>query len=176
MAVLVEGLSVIVRRDVIASRYPGGWEGFVRDVPNRTLCADGDVARVGFMTRDDVERFIARLDRHGFRFIVDGQAIDVAVADQVTGPTSRCEWFTFGRGDLEPGQFVAGAGFAGSTEQRLFVPDGWKYEGSLSHKYFVPTGEAIGRLKFLRTENGVDVFLDLVSGKEVYRGRTSGQD
>jgi hypothetical protein len=30
MAVLVEGISVILQLDAIAENYPDGWEGFVR--------------------------------------------------------------------------------------------------------------------------------------------------
>jgi hypothetical protein len=40
MAVLVEAISVIVRRDTIARRYDGGWPGFVAAAVNSTLCAD----------------------------------------------------------------------------------------------------------------------------------------
>ncbi len=37
MAVLVEGISVIVRMDRINDTYPGGREGFESDCPNQTL-------------------------------------------------------------------------------------------------------------------------------------------
>ena len=57
MAVLVEGISVIVRRDAIESKYDGGWDTFVDNVPNATLCADDEIARVGFMGPADVEAF-----------------------------------------------------------------------------------------------------------------------
>jgi hypothetical protein len=40
MAVLVEAISVIIKRTAIDEKWPGGWEAFVRDVPNRTLCFD----------------------------------------------------------------------------------------------------------------------------------------
>jgi hypothetical protein len=44
MAILVEGISVIARRKTIEEKYPEGWAGFVRDVPNNTLCADEEIA------------------------------------------------------------------------------------------------------------------------------------
>jgi len=40
MPVLVEATSVIIKRSAIDEKWPGGWESFVRDVPNQTLCAD----------------------------------------------------------------------------------------------------------------------------------------
>ena len=44
MAVLVEAISVIVRRNAIESKYRCGWKAFVDDVPNSTLCADDEIA------------------------------------------------------------------------------------------------------------------------------------
>jgi hypothetical protein len=37
---------------------------------------------------------------------------------------------------------------------------------------FVPNGELEKSLEFLRHENGSDVFLNKLTGKEVYTGRT----
>jgi hypothetical protein len=38
---------------------------------------------------------------------------------------------------------------------------------------FVPMPDVDKRLQFLRSENGVDVFLDRDTGKEVFIGRTN---
>jgi hypothetical protein len=72
MAVLVEAISVIVRRARLEAIYPGGWEGFVRDCPNRTLCADANLVRVGFMTPAGVQEWVERLTAAGLEFIRDG--------------------------------------------------------------------------------------------------------
>ena len=48
MAVLVEAIAVLVRRDRIHESCPGGREGYVGDAPNRTLCADRLIALVEF--------------------------------------------------------------------------------------------------------------------------------
>jgi hypothetical protein len=69
MAVLVEGISVIVRRDAIGQRHADGWPGFLNTVPNETLCADDELARVGFMTPTEVEAYIHRLETRGLRFL-----------------------------------------------------------------------------------------------------------
>ncbi len=58
MAVLVEGISLVVRLEALQEKIPGGWEAFRSSVPNSTLCADGEVARVGFMSPADVEAFV----------------------------------------------------------------------------------------------------------------------
>jgi len=49
MAVLAEGLSVIVLFDAIARLVDDEWAKFVALVPNQTLCCDNELARVGFM-------------------------------------------------------------------------------------------------------------------------------
>lgn len=50
MAVLVEGISAVIRRKAIDAKLAGGWPRFVAEVPNATLCADDNLARVGFMS------------------------------------------------------------------------------------------------------------------------------
>ena len=94
MALLVEGISVIVRIDRIDETYPGGREGFEDDCPNQTLAADGDHASVWFMNPADVESFCKHLEDCGLVFQREGKAIDFAVVDQLQGLTVDCDWFT----------------------------------------------------------------------------------
>jgi hypothetical protein len=172
MPVLVEGISVVVRRDVIARRYPGGWDAFVRDAPNRTLCADPELARLGFMVPADVEEFVTRLASHGIRFKEAGKALDLVVVDQMNGPTTPCDWIELGRIALQQGR-VGACRLAGSSVVDLATPEGWAIERSLSARFgFVPTGTEKEAMRFLRHENGLDVYEDLQTGREVYIGRT----
>src|ERR1035438_501158 len=100
MSVLVEGISVIIRANAIHEKFPGGWEEFKHIVPNKTLCADNEIVRVGFMTPDDVESFVFKLEIAGLEFLRDGVAIDIAVVDQMKGLTSMCSWADFGHVNL----------------------------------------------------------------------------
>ncbi len=174
MAVLVEAISVIVRRKSIEDKYPGGWQAFVEAVPNNTLCADDEIARVGFMTPQDVEGFVKQLEMNGLLFAKDSQAVDVAVADQFAGLTTPCDWLEFGHVDLsESGSRIAACRQVESALVKIITPEDWKYEGSLSHKYIFVSSEYVNEgLKFLRHENGLDVYLNLLTGEEVYAGRT----
>ena len=53
------------------------------------------------------------------------------------------------------------------------MPDGWEYEKSLSSSYgFAPSEHIEKGLKFLRHEDGKDVYFNELTGKEVYVGRT----
>ena len=172
MAVLIEAISVVIRTDALLKKYPGGWNAFMKIVPNSTLCSDNELARVGFMTPQDVGAFVARLEQAGLVFLRSEKAVDLAIVDQLRGPTTPCDWLEFGHIEMGPGK-VAACRLAGSQSTEILTPDGWKYEGSLSASHgFVPTEGIRKDLTYLRTENGIDVYLDKASGKEVYVGRT----
>lgn len=184
MAVLVEAISVIVRRDSIDKRFHGGWREFENVVPSSTLCSDDELARAGFMSPPDVEAFVRLLEKGGLTFVRNGQAVDIAVVDQMRGPTMPAEWLEFAHLSLgETGNRVAacwlfeGPRIAAGIHMpgkgmTLATPDGWTYDDSLSANFkFVGNDEMNEKLEFLRHENGNDVYLDLSTGKEVYVGR-----
>ncbi|MBK9214639.1 MAG: tetratricopeptide repeat protein [Chloracidobacterium sp.] len=171
MAVLIEAISVIVRRRSIEERFPGGWRGFLSDAPNRTLYSDEEIASVSFMSADDVKAYIFYLESHGLDFEIGGKTVDISVVDQVRGFTTPSPWLEFG--DLEKdGNLVKACWITGTEPNYVFTPRGWNYEGSLSQKPgFVPKEEFDQKLKFLREENGLEVYLDLQTNEERYVGR-----
>lgn len=173
MAVLVEAISVIVRRPAIAERFKGGWPAFQRAIPNATGCYDDDLARVGFMSPAEVEAFVSVLEAGGLIFRRDGQAVDIAVVDQLRGPSVPAPWLEVAKVELfEPKLKVCACWLAGQKLDGIAMPAGWKFEGSLSDRPgFAAEGTEGDRLKFLRHEGGNDVYLDLISGKEVFVGR-----
>jgi hypothetical protein len=174
MAVLVEAISVVIRRETIEARYPGGWAQFVADAPNHTLCADANLARVGFMHTSDVQQFVVGLEQFGMVYR-EGVARDLIVVDQQFGPLASCPWLDFGHVHIGSTRThrVAAARTAGDLSFRLFTPDGWVYTGSLSETYgFVPHGQEDKGLRFLRHEGGIDVYHSELTGKEVYIART----
>jgi hypothetical protein len=175
MAVLIEGISVVIRTEALLKKYPGGWGAFLAIIPNKTLCSDNELTRVGFMTPQDVGSFINILQQAGLEFQKSGNAIDLVVIDQLRGPTTWCEWIEFGHINMNAnGNKVAVCRLAGSQSMQVVTPNGWKYEGSLSASHgFVSNDDANKNLEFLRNENGVDVYLDKTTGEEVYVGRTS---
>ena len=40
MPVLIEAISVVIRRNTLEAKFPGGWDAFQRVVPNRTMCTE----------------------------------------------------------------------------------------------------------------------------------------
>jgi len=175
MAVLVEAISAIIRVQAINERFPGGWRDFVAKTPNRTLCSDNELARVGFVGPNDCKVFVDRLESAGLVFLKHDRSVDIVVADQIDGFTVPCEWAEFGRIELSPGASVSAAQLKGSKIDRLFCPEGWSYENSLSRKATsAPTGPEQHSLRFLRRQHGVAVYLNTVTGKEVYIGSPGG--
>ena len=175
MAVLVEAISVIVKGSVIESKYPGGNDAFLADVPNQTLCTDGELARVGFMTPDDVGTFIDILEAKGLAYLDSGEAADMVVADQQSGFTTPCSWAEVGRITIDDAekQIITACRLVDSKLDEVVCPDDWAYDGSLSHTYgWVPTEHADRSLVFLRNEGNMTVYLNTLTGKEVFTGRT----
>lgn len=171
MAVLVEAISVIVRRPAIAERFRGGWPEFLDAIPNSTGCFDDDLVRVGFMTPADVGAFVSMLEAGGLTYRKSGEAFDLAVVDQLRGPAIPAPWLHVGQIKQGENHFVAAA-LAGQQPTHIAVPPGWKFEGSLSDRPgFVADSRDGDRLKFLRHESIADVYLNLVTGEEVFVGR-----
>lgn len=186
MAVLAEAISVIVRRDAIDRRYPGGWGRFLRDVPNRSMCTDGELVRVGFMHPQDASGYASGLQGSGLAYLPEQGVLDFLVVDQQTGPAVPCGWIEFAELPFAPGgpeakvsacwlfeepRMTVGIHLSGRSFD-LAVPRSWEYDGSISQRATRVLPEDEGRrLKFLRNEDGEDVFLDVDTGKEVYQSR-----
>jgi len=83
VAVLVEGISVIVRLDRVAEKYPNGRDAFFRDVPNSTLCHDEKIARSGFLSPREVKDYIEFLESRGLGRVDkrDSQSLRLLIQD-----------------------------------------------------------------------------------------------
>ena len=175
MAVLIEAISVVVKRSSVNEKFSGGWQAFVDDVPNDTFCADDEIARIGFMSPADVESYIQHLEALGLTYLRDDKAHDMVVVDQQRGIVVSCDWAETGRISLDGSsdKMVIACRATGSTLDNMISPGGWQYENSLSQTFnFAPSEYVEKSLKFLRHEDGVDVYVNILTGKEVYLGRT----
>jgi len=185
MAVLVEGISVVVRRDAIDARHSGGIAAFVDGVPTQLFAADEQLAVVGFQSADEAEAFCEALAEAGISFgDEDDESVptDVAVVDQFEGILTDTPWLECARFDFDgegheitvcwlmEGRHLHGEIDLPGTELDVAVPDGWTYEHSLSaNARFIPDAEAGERLEFVRHEpSGADVYRDRVTGEELY--------
>ena len=48
--------------------FKGGWVKFQNDVPNSTMCTDGELVRVGFMSPTGVQEYVESLEIGGLQF------------------------------------------------------------------------------------------------------------
>lgn len=170
MAVLVEAISVIIKKTSIEQKFRGGWSVFKENIPNQTLCDDDILVRIGFMSPYDVGGYIQYLERNGLTFLRSKQAVDLVVVDQLRGPTTPCDWIKLGYIRLsEHGIQLLAAGICEADFENLDVPDGWTEENSISASpNFIPNGKTRDELEYLRTENGIKVFKNKRTGKEVF--------
>jgi hypothetical protein len=127
------------------------------------------------MAPEDVESYVRALRERGLVFERDGEATDFVIVDQRWGPETPCPWLEFGQSEIE-GNRVAACRLAGSSEQVVVTPQGWRFDRSLSASYgFVPTRAEDKSFRFLRHEGNVDVYFSELTGGEVFVGRTSGK-
>jgi hypothetical protein len=87
MSVLLESFSVILSKEALQARYPGGVEGFIsRCAARETLCEDQFLVRVAFCNPCAVQRFLRQLKRHGLKVLDERgeQGGEVAVIDFCT--------------------------------------------------------------------------------------------
>jgi tetratricopeptide (TPR) repeat protein len=165
MAVLIEAFSVVVRNSSLAARYPGGVEGYWRDCPNNTFCADDHLSRVGFMVQGDADVFVAQLAAKGLMPFRNGAAEDVALVSPRDGLLRPCDWLELGRWGK-----ATIAWLAGTKRGDLHAPSGWNADRSVQ---YLTAEEAKERLEFVRSEGNVDVYRDRTTGQEYYVGRTA---
>ena len=106
MSVLIEAISVVIKKRAIEERFPGGSDGFAANVPNQTYCDDGNLVRVGFMAPQDVEDFVGHLEACGLVYIQNGCPEDIVVIDQIRGPMVECDWARLVRLQNDDGSIV----------------------------------------------------------------------
>ncbi len=99
----------------------------------------------------------------------------MVVVDQQRGLAISCDWAETGRISLDGSsdKIITACRASDSTLDTMISPVGWQYEGSLSQTFaFAPSEHVDKSLKFLRHEDGVDVYLNTLTEEEVYLGRT----
>ena len=98
------------------------------------------------------------------------------VVDQMRGPLVSCDWIEFGHLNLDndPAKRVAACRKSGSFLKQIVTPEAWTFGSSLSSSFgFVPSGKEGKSLKFLRREQGLNVYLNELTGQEVFVGARS---
>ena len=102
---------------------------------------------------------------------------ELVVVDQQRGPAVPCDWIEWGQVAMNSDRgSVSACRLKGGHPQR-YTPQGWEFERSLSQRFgFQALGDPDKRYRYLHTEDRIDVYLDIATGREVYAGRTEAGD
>jgi len=176
MSVLIEAYSVVIKGDVLLEKWPGGWEAFEANVPNKTLCTDGSLVRVGFMVYQDAIEYCQTLRENNLTVVTNKKSGDYVLVGQLEGPVFQTEWLIFEQMEKadDSTKKIAICRHVGDTKSGLSAPIGWKYDGSFSDKpNFASNEEAEQRLEKIRRRDGVEVYYDKKTRKQVFVGRTN---
>ena len=175
MPVLIETISVVIRRQAIKEKYPGGLPAFEVGTPFSgpvdMMCADDDLVKVGFMAPVDVGWFCDLLGIYGIRS--PENPVDLVVIDSGTAaPTRRCDWIELIQYEVDGGTVLA-ARLKGSSDDTLVVPENWTYETSATKNTSFVRNEDFdaGRVYLGSTGDGLDVYRDKITGELRYIGR-----
>ncbi|HEX6576662.1 MAG TPA: hypothetical protein VF042_16960 [Gemmatimonadaceae bacterium] len=166
MSVLVEAVSIVVKRAALDCKYPGGTAEFLcmlasrRSAEHRFVCSDTNLICLSYFTPDAADRGAETLLKAGLIDIDDNEFIDFAMVDQHYGPTLQCTWLAWQR---EPPGFTR-AWLAGELPGGLSVPDGWTPEGARNIKR-IDIREIPDKAMKLAEENGVETWLDFTTGR-----------
>lgn len=134
VAVLIEGVCLLLRCDAVARLYPGGVKALADACTAEAVCADDELMALTFEDSDSAEDYLAELEQYGFRHLVNDLAIDAVLADPHLGPISPCGWADYGQATVEsdPNKRVAICSMPGAEVSDLCVPKGWRFKGSRS--------------------------------------------
>ena len=102
MAIRLEFIDFVVPISIIKKKYPGGWEGCLRDhAPSIGGCVwfDKNLFRDGAMNPHDIEPLVKKWGDFGFETmgLRDGEQIwkEVCVVESIFGGlTLHCDWLT----------------------------------------------------------------------------------
>jgi hypothetical protein len=174
MSVLIEGISVVVRNETLEEKFPGGAVAYCLDCPNKTFSTDGRLTRVGFMVPNDVGFFVRCLQKRGLLWVDSEKRFrDVAVVDQLSGPTSTCDWLVYERQFDGP----AYAWQTGTELGELAVPRDWCYEESLSKDFVYTPKKGADRWRAAEGHrDGCDLYIHPRTGRKSACARPFGPD
>jgi hypothetical protein len=174
MAVLVEAFSVIVRKEALERKFPGGLDGYQRQLPNGTYCADEQLCRVGFMADADAMAHARGLVSAGLQGPAAGPSPELAIVSAASGHLIPCEWLEvelrwYPCGGHQVGVMVAK--LPGANVTQFSTPAGWRPKPMtlFSAEDLIATHELV---KVDRTGAGsVETYRHRQTGDLIYIGR-----
>lgn len=136
MSLVVEAWTLVVRRDALEARFPGGTAAFEAEVPNASFHCDDHLAGASFLDywtlKDLGLRLLAKSDLAGF---IDGAWQDLVPVDAIDGPNARCDWIEI---ETHPDGYTF-CWLSGTEPGKLAARRGWTPEDARSLRSFRPS-------------------------------------
>lgn len=159
MAIVVEALTLIIRRLTLDLQYPGGSEKYLEELGDpsfnaRWICADEDLTAASFLS-DHLGRALEHISERGLLISDESGYVDAAILDELTGPTLTCEWMEWARSDDD----LTRAWVAGGERDSLTTPADFKPARLVrtdvrDEDHFVKLAEEAGETSWLDTRTG----------------------
>jgi hypothetical protein len=153
VSILVEVITVVFMNATADRLIQGGVDAVQTNAPNSTFRTDGLISAISFMDPESTGHFVETLLNVGMEFVEDGIAKDIVVLDQYRGATAQCDWIGFNQ--IADGNSIAW--LVGHPQGDMAVYDNW----TPNNDFMFRDGQVGETMKFLREENGLDVYLDL---------------
>lgn len=129
MAVVIEAITIVVRRDAVRRAFGGDEAAFEALAPNRSGRKDAHLHALGFMDHRDAAAFVTRaLEPRGLAWARGEEAIDLTIVDQFTGLQHYTSWLEVGQYPVEGGAVTA-AWLKGTGPGALSTHAGWNLQG-----------------------------------------------
>jgi hypothetical protein len=165
VSVLIEAVSLVVRRAALDVRYPGGMHGFLHDLrapkhrAHRT-CVDSHLVSVSFLLPHHATLVANSLTAHGLMHIDDDRCIEFAIVEHACRPKMSCEWLEW---QQHPDGYTH-AWPASTDPGNLSAPEGWDLEHARLPKR-AEIGEESRGCVLIALEGGIETWLDFETGE-----------
>ena len=153
MSILIEGLTVVIRKAALNQRFDGGAKKFEVVMAEETHCSDADLFCIHLSSPEEVGGLIGWCEDQNLTFMREGKCVDIVVIDQRTGVAADCDWIECTQVSLdhlvadkkitiawlfESSRMGVGSHMS-ELSQDIYTPDGWQFDGSLSESHiFIP--------------------------------------
>ena len=94
MPIPIEFINLIIRKSTLETKYQGGLEQFIKDVPNESFREDGELVRYGCINGNALERFIDLILERGLEY-KDKDTIDFVVINTLSGASWNIDWLEY---------------------------------------------------------------------------------
>jgi hypothetical protein len=189
MAIIVEAISVIIKDSALEREFLNGDTEILDIVPKATYASDSQLHKASFLSAMDVVTFVKLLQKHGLKFIEDGEFVDIAVVDMIEGLTAKCPWLDFSRGKYFEGmsQFIRsnedfsivwynespyyGIPCDQNGRVNIDTPLNWTPDNARDGFTFVPIDKMDSQLINVGKEDRIEKYWYAGSGDILYTGR-----